>query len=207
MLLSSTAAVVFVLATYLAGIYVGQAAMKDRVAFRPTRLLQNYNIVLSVVSLALWLSMLVEIGPLLRKFGVIPAMCSTTAWTQRLEMYYKLNYFLKYVEMLDTVLLVSWVAITVNLLVHIILYYYYAITSDGYRPWWKKHLTGLQIMQFVIVGPTSIWALVISHYSPKLEACAVPPVAIVTGAVILTSYFLLFVEFYFTAYIKKSKKE
>ncbi|KAI3639582.1 hypothetical protein MIR68_002276 [Amoeboaphelidium protococcarum] len=51
----------------------------------------------------------------------------------------------------------QWVPITINLFVHVIMYYYYAITSIPPPPnrprkviWWKRHLTTMQIVQFVI---------------------------------------------------------
>jgi len=42
-----------------------------------------------------------------------------------------------------------WTSAFWNSLVHILMYYYYAVSTIGYSPWWKKHLTGLQIYQFV----------------------------------------------------------
>lgn len=45
---------------------------------------------------------------------------------------------------------VQWVPITINLLVHVVMYYYYACASIGIKIWWKKYLTTLQITQFVI---------------------------------------------------------
>eukprot|EP00158_Paraphelidium_tribonemae_P009541 Partr_v1_DN28895_c1_g1_i1_m34397 putative fatty acid elongase len=46
---------------------------------------------------------------------------------------------------------ISWVPIGLNLIVHVIMYYYYARTAISSSPvWWKKHLTTMQIVQFVI---------------------------------------------------------
>lgn len=45
---------------------------------------------------------------------------------------------------------VQWVPITLNLFVHVVMYYYYAMTAAGYQIWWKKYLTSLQITQFVL---------------------------------------------------------
>jgi fatty acid elongase 3 len=62
----------------------------------------------------------------------------------------------------------QWVVITLNLFVHVIMYYYYYATAGGRRFWvrslnfsvrfqprlcpaqWKKYLTTLQIVQFII---------------------------------------------------------
>jgi len=42
-----------------------------------------------------------------------------------------------------------WTSVFWNSFVHVIMYYYYFISSIGYNPWWKKYLTILQIYQFV----------------------------------------------------------
>lgn len=42
-----------------------------------------------------------------------------------------------------------WTSSFWNSFVHIWMYYYYAVSTLGYYPWWRKYLTGLQIYQFV----------------------------------------------------------
>jgi fatty acid elongase 3 len=42
-----------------------------------------------------------------------------------------------------------WTSAFWNSFVHVLMYFYYTIATFGYSPWWKKHLTALQIYQFV----------------------------------------------------------
>jgi len=45
--------------------------------------------------------------------------------------------------------LALWTSAFWNSFVHIAMYYYYSVATLGYSPWWRKHLTVLQIYQFV----------------------------------------------------------
>ncbi|XP_050453499.1 elongation of very long chain fatty acids protein AAEL008004 [Cataglyphis hispanica] len=91
-----------------------------------------------------------------------------------------------------------------NNAVHVIMYAYYMLAAMGpeYQKylWWKKHLTTIQLVQFVVVFVHSIQALIFDCGYPKLVA----------GLLLLHSsiFIVLFSDFYRTAYRKgKSAKE
>ncbi|ABF70563.1 hypothetical protein [Trichoplusia ni ascovirus 2c] len=62
-----------------------------------------------------------------------------------------------------TTVLTTWIALqyspanqnlfmaTLNSLIHVVLYYYYLMTSKGYQVSWKKYLTVFQIIQFIVM--------------------------------------------------------
>ncbi|BGP12818.1 hypothetical protein JCM10213_008079 [Rhodosporidiobolus nylandii] len=104
---------------------------------------------------------------------------------------------------------VSWVVITLNLFVHVLMYYYYFMTAAGYKIWWKRYLTTLQITQFVIDLFTVYFASY-SYFSatywpnfPTMGSCAGTEGAAIFGCALLTSYLFLFIAFYKKTYNAK----
>ncbi|KAF9876720.1 fatty acid elongase [Colletotrichum karsti] len=107
---------------------------------------------------------------------------------------------------------ISWVPITLNLLVHVVMYWYYFQTARGVKVWWKEWITRLQITQFVLdLGFVyfvcyDYWADKFHPWLPHLGRCEGELMAAVSGCVILSSYLVLFVMFYIATYKKASSK-
>jgi fatty acid elongase 3 len=122
--LSTQPVVLSVLAGYLATIFGIREIMKTRQPQKLTFLFQVHNAILSSGSALLLALMLEEILPIYWRHGVFYALCNGGAWTevskvpfsrsgnepnhllaQRMEIYYIINYYIKYIELLDTVFL------------------------------------------------------------------------------------------------------
>jgi hypothetical protein len=81
------------------------------------------------------------------------------------------------------------------------MYFYYFLTS--YKPelrqsiWWKKHITQLQLAQFTF--------LIFYFGIPLLTECDYPKVLLLFALVQAVYMMLLFLDFYYKAYIKKKQ--
>lgn len=107
---------------------------------------------------------------------------------------------------------VSWVPITLNLTVHVVMYWYYFQAARGVRIWWKKYITMLQILQFVIdlgfvyFASYTYFTSTYFQWMPNAGKCAGEEFAAFAGMGILSSYLLLFISFYFATYKKTGQK-
>ncbi|EMC93917.1 hypothetical protein BAUCODRAFT_214158 [Baudoinia panamericana UAMH 10762] len=107
---------------------------------------------------------------------------------------------------------VSWVPIVLNLTVHVVMYFYYFQSARGIKIWWKKYITILQIVQFVIdlgfIYFASYTYFSASYFPWLLTAgiCAGEEFAAFAGMAIITSYLVLFIGFYISTYKKPVKK-
>jgi len=240
--LSTWTSVCTVLVSYLAIIFGTREIMKNRPPQKLNTLFRAHNVFLSVGSLILLVLMMEEVLPIIWRDGIFNAMCAVPSWTARLEFYYMINYYFKYIELLDTVFLafkkkplaflhvfhhsatamlcftqlngktsISWLVISLNLLVHVIMYYYYYATAGGAKIWWKKYLTSMQIIQFVIdlfVVYFGTYCHFVYMYYPGLPVignCAGTETSAIFGCALLTSYLGLFINFYIQTYKAPAK--
>jgi len=93
----------------------------------------------------------------------------------------------------------QWLNIVANVSVHIPMYFYYAISSLGYSAWWKKYITSMQIVQFVVdLSANSIGFFY--HWQTNWTRCSGSPQAWVFGQAVLLSFLILFIAFYKQTY-------
>lgn len=85
----------------------------------------------------------------------------------------------------------------INSFIHVIMYTYYALTTFGpsVQPylWWKKYLTRLQMIQFVLV-------MVNAAKTSMSRDCKFPILFAYLQAAVATTFFILFAMFYRNAY-------
>jgi len=107
---------------------------------------------------------------------------------------------------------VSWPVITLNLTVHVVMYWYYFQSARGIRIWWKKYITMMQIIQFVLdlgfiyFASYTYFTSTYWPWMPNAGKCAGEEFAAISGICIITSYLFLFILFYIATYKKPVPK-
>lgn len=121
--LSTNKSVATALVSYLAIVFGLRELMKTRKPLKLQALFQIHNVNLTLGSGLLLALMAEELLPIWMKSGTFIAACDESSWTtvrsismftptvrltllQKLEFYYMINYYFKYLELLDTVFLV-----------------------------------------------------------------------------------------------------
>jgi len=83
------------------------------------------------------------------------------------------------------------------------MYLYYLLAACGPEIqkylWWKRYLTKLQMVQFILIFSHGLLPIYFDCGYPKIM-----PTVIVANAII---FFILFANFYFFAYVNQKKKE
>ncbi|XP_028162542.1 very long chain fatty acid elongase 7-like [Ostrinia nubilalis] len=91
-----------------------------------------------------------------------------------------------------------------NSFVHVLMYAYYGLAALGPEyakfVWWKKHLTKVQLVQFI---------LVVSHlyYQQKLTPCPIPAFFHYFCMTSIITFFFLFMNFYCRSYRSRRTKK
>eukprot|EP00164_Ancoracysta_twista_P001896 GFYU01002492.1.p1 GENE.GFYU01002492.1~~GFYU01002492.1.p1 ORF type:complete len:270 (+),score=83.36 GFYU01002492.1:133-942(+) len=94
----------------------------------------------------------------------------------------------------------SFFAATLNSWVHVVMYFYYFLSTLGYSPSWKRHLTSMQLFQFVCI-------LVHTMYQwSQGPDCGFPDFAKSVMLFYMISMLVLFGNFFVKSYLSKPKK-
>lgn len=89
----------------------------------------------------------------------------------------------------------------VNGIVHTIMYAYYILsTFESVKPylWWKKYVTTIQLIQFIILG----FHFAVAALTPN---CGYPRTLSLTGVAIAGMFFALFAAFYKETYTQQQR--
>jgi len=99
---------------------------------------------------------------------------------------------------------VQWSFLMLNGTVHVFMYYYYLAVSLNKDVWWKKYITTMQIVQFILD-----LSLGLPFYYNKLvlnKNCMGEVSVLATSNLVLTSFLILFINFFQHAYKKGATK-
>lgn len=94
---------------------------------------------------------------------------------------------------------VQWSATALNALVHIPMYWYYFLIVFNIRPWWKKYITQIQIIQFIL-GITIHTSAVLYHYQYSQQCRSFDGYGNQFAGLIMWSYLFLFINLYKKTY-------
>ena len=83
------------------------------------------------------------------------------------------------------------------------MYYYYSLSCRGIKPWWKKYITAIQIIQFVTSFLLMVFE-VYAAYTIGVDKCmGYDALGVYIGTLMFNGLLLLqFVDFYKSSYTK-----
>lgn len=99
-----------------------------------------------------------------------------------------------------------WFGASLNSFVHIWMYLYYALSlmpSLNGKLWWKKYITIMQLIQFVLVFIQSIIGLVMNKYG----SCQFPKWGLYLQLIYMITMMILFGNFFTKSYMPKKPKQ
>jgi len=99
---------------------------------------------------------------------------------------------------------IQWTVIGLNGTVHVFMYYYYLASTLNSELWWKKYLTTMQIVQFVV----DLVAEIPFFYCELVlgKDCSGHSSSLAFSAAVLVSFLILFINFYMHTYDPTSPK-
>ncbi|KAK4909377.1 Fatty acyl-CoA elongase/Polyunsaturated fatty acid specific elongation enzyme [Elasticomyces elasticus] len=226
------------LMAYYLIIFGGREPMKERQPMKLNGLFKLHNFSLTLISGVLLMLHLEQLIPTLVRNGTFYAICDYNGgWTppllkyltKYLELLDTVFLFLKkkpltflhtyhhgatallcYTQLLGHTA-VFGVPIVLKLTVHVVMYWYYFQSARGIRIWWKKYITMLQNIQFVIdlgfiyFASYTYFSASYFPWLPTARVCAGEEFAAFAGMAIITSYLVLFIGFYISTYKKPVK--
>ncbi|XP_041365542.1 elongation of very long chain fatty acids protein 4-like isoform X2 [Gigantopelta aegis] len=237
LLMDSCLPTVFFTCLYLVVVWVGPKVMEHREPFNLKWFINAYNFVLILVNLHICTQLLVWTTHQGYSYICQPVRYTHEEGEMKIASALWWFYFSKLLEMLDTIIFilrkknnqvsflhvyhhatmfpiwwigVKWVAggqsffgAMINSFIHVIMYSYYGLAALGPQfqkyLWWKRYLTKLQLIQFMAGIIHAAQSLVFGCDFPAWMHWAL----IIYAATIL----LLFLNFYFHAYIKAQQKK
>eukprot|EP01080_Neovahlkampfia_damariscottae_P000816 gene816-9066_t len=102
---------------------------------------------------------------------------------------------------------VQWLGATTNCFVHIVMYYYYALSLVKKDIWWKKYITQIQLIQFVINLVFQSLSFYYHYGYDRTCTSFNDSYGNEFAIFVIVSFLFLFLGFYSTNYKKKSTKK
>eukprot|EP01132_Coremiostelium_polycephalum_P003798 gene3798-4727_t len=201
-----------VLVIYLATIFGIKAFMKNREPFSLKSVVVGHNLILCLWSVIMCAGVIYEVfkrisseGPLFTVCEVAPGFNKDTVIIvlKKKPLIFLHVYHHCVVVWLCWYFLHSgwplqiWV-VFLNTFVHVFMYYFYLQCALGNTVWWKKYITGIQILQFCCLGVVGVL-----HFSAiQLIGCQTHWSAFASAYSINFSFLFLFTKFFNKSYTK-----